>query len=187
MKNSSNKEKENQSDLIFSNDMTYACKTICRICQKPVFLTTLRGHTRSRHNVPIDEYKKVYGNHRNAIIEKVYHKCGICMNTVLLDSDEIAHHLRSNHSLSHKNYNAEYMVTKTNSKNTQKEKEEKWKVTQDDDSSPCIEHVEGAGQMVCQEKKSLSSIGQKIQSLKREDFRNMSTEELLRAIDLVLS
>ena len=82
-------EKENQAEVRFSNDMSDACKTICKICQKPIFLVTLRSHTRNIHKIAIDEYKKVYGNHRNAIIEKVYHKCGLCCKTILLDSDEI--------------------------------------------------------------------------------------------------
>ena len=104
--------KENHEGAIFSNDMRDACKTICQICKAPVFLTTMRQHTRSKHKVTIDEYKKRYGNHRDMVTKRVYHKCAICSATILLDSDDIGGHLKKNHSISHKNYNAEYMVTK---------------------------------------------------------------------------
>ena len=182
----STQEKENQLDVRFSNDMRDACKTICQICKAPVFLTTLRGHTRSRHNVTIDEYKKVYGNHRNNIIEKVYHKCAICQKTVLLDSDEISHHLKRNHAITHKNYNAEYMVTKNKEKNIQKEENCKMSSSKEE-LSASLKIKKDEKPKASKVEKSPSSFGQKIESLKKEDFRNMSTEELLKAIDLVLS
>ena len=59
----------------------------------------------------------MYGNHRDFIAEKMYHKCGICDTTVLLDSDDIAHHLRKYHSITHKNYNEKFMVRKNEKKN----------------------------------------------------------------------
>ena len=68
------------------------------------------------HKVPIEEYKRVHGNHRDKITETVYHKCGICLATVLLDSDDISDHVKKHHSITHKTYNAEYMVTKTSKK-----------------------------------------------------------------------
>ena len=132
-------EEEKPEEKIFSNDMRDACKTVCRICQAAVFLTTMRGHTRSRHKVPIEEYKAVYGNHRTMIKEKVYHKCGICAATILLDSDEISHHLKKNHSISHKNYNEEYMVTR---KTEKKEMGVKSNARKEDSISSVINHDE---------------------------------------------
>ena len=110
-------EKENNGNKKYSNDMRDACKTICRICRVPVFLNIMRQHTRKAHKIPIDEYKKVHGNHRDMITEKVYHKCGICFGTILLDSDDIAHHLKKHHSISHKKYNEKHMLRKSNKRN----------------------------------------------------------------------
>ena len=67
-------DKENHQGKRYSNDMRDACKTICQICGASVFLKTMRQHTRSKHNITIDEYKRLYGNHRDMITEKVYHE-----------------------------------------------------------------------------------------------------------------
>jgi len=40
------------------------------------------------------------------MIEKVYHRCGICQQAVLLDSDDIAFHLKKLHDITHKDYNS---------------------------------------------------------------------------------
>ena len=123
---------ENQQDKRFSNDMRDACKTICQICKASVFLATMRGHTRRWHKVPIEEYKRVYGNHRDMITEKVYHKCGICFATVLLDSDDISHHVKKHHSITHKTYNAEFMATKISEKEETMNKSKVLHVREDD-------------------------------------------------------
>ena len=183
-------EKENFGDIRYSNDMRDACKTTCQICKAAVFLTTLRGHTRNTHKVPIEEYKKVYGNHRNNIIEKVFHKCGICLKTVLLDSDEMSHHLKKNHSISHKNYNADYMVTRKKTEQTSS----KSKIRKEDPTphmpypTPNSSNQEKTTkQKVFPEKSYPISNEQKVQSIEEEDYKSMSTEEILRAIDLVLN
>ena len=36
----------------------------------------------------------------------VYSRCGLCQQAVLLDSDDIAHHLKKCHSITHKEYNS---------------------------------------------------------------------------------
>jgi hypothetical protein len=185
-KHFSMEQNEYQGDMKFSNEMKDACKTICQICKASVFLTTLRGHTRSRHNVTIVEYKKVYGNQRNNIIEKVYHKCAICQKNVLLDSDEISHHLKKNHSISHKNYNAEYMIIKNKEKITQKEDNCESSIGKDK-LSASLKIYKGKETITTKEGKCPTTCGQQIDGLKKEDFKNMSTEELLKAIDLVLS
>lgn len=71
----------------------------------------------------ISDYKLKYGNPRDHIHEKIYHKCGLChqvsiflisfylqvdFQEILLDSDEIAHHLKKFHEITHKNYNSKY-------------------------------------------------------------------------------
>ena len=53
---SQNVESENIANTNFSNNKKDACKTLCRICQKPLFLNTLRSHTRIIHKIKINEY-----------------------------------------------------------------------------------------------------------------------------------
>ena len=103
---------EDVREIRFSNNTRDACKAMCLICKRPVFLTTMRTHTRARHNLTIEEYRQEYGDHRDKIIEKVYHKCGICLAIILLDSDDVAKHLRRHHSITHRRYNEEYMATR---------------------------------------------------------------------------
>ena len=40
-----------------SNDMRDVVLTNCRVCQEPINLTRMRGHTKSRHKMTITEYK----------------------------------------------------------------------------------------------------------------------------------
>ena len=51
------------------------------------------------------------------IVEKVFHRCGICQLPILLDSDAIASHLGNNkvtQKMSHKQYNENFMNKPTN-------------------------------------------------------------------------
>ena len=88
----------NKNEARFSDSMKDAVKTLCKICKyvqflwwlcdfiwecflsssEPVTLTSMRGHTKSKHGIPIADYKNTHGNHRDQIIEKIYHKCGLC-------------------------------------------------------------------------------------------------------------
>ena len=100
------------------------------------------------------------------IIYKIYHKCGLCLKTLLLDSDEIAGHLKSNHSITHKNYNAQYMTIKSSSKpSLKKEEEEKSKIKQKHDPSTSIKDDKEAEKTLFK-KENKSLIHQQIQSLK---------------------
>ena len=45
------------------------------------------------------------------LLQRVIHKCALCKELLLLDADAIAMHLKSKHKgVSHKEYNAKYMV-----------------------------------------------------------------------------
>ena len=44
----------------------------------PVGLTAMRSHTRSAHKMSIAQYKETHGNHRERIIQRIYHRCGLC-------------------------------------------------------------------------------------------------------------
>jgi len=100
----------------FSNSMKDAVKTLCKICSEAVSLTTMRGHTKGTHKMSIAEYKEKYGNHRTQMIEEVYHECGLCKEAILLDSDDIAHHLKKCHQITHKDYNSRFMTLIKNDK-----------------------------------------------------------------------
>ena len=97
----------------FSNDMNDASKTKCKICYKVLRISRVRSHTKSTHGMSITEYKEKFKQHTYDLIEKVLHKCGICGEMLLLDSDAIAQHLNSNssHNLTHAEYNAKFMTT----------------------------------------------------------------------------
>ena len=105
-------------DKKFSNDMFDACKTICRVCKLPVTLNNMRNHTKNVHGMSINSYKNEFGNHRNQIVQEVYHKCGICNEEMLLDAEDIHRHVKR-HKLSLKDYNAKFI---TGSKTSPKRK-----------------------------------------------------------------
>ena len=103
----------------------------------------MRGHTKSAHKMSISDYKEKFGNHRTQIIEKIYHECGLChqvheeiyntfyiinisiMKAILLDSDDIAFHLKKNHNITHKDYNAKFMKLIKEEKSTSVKKPSK--------------------------------------------------------------
>ena len=93
----------------FSSDMTDACKTICQVCKLPVTLNYMRNHTKNSHGISINEYKNKFGNHRDQIVQEVYHKCAICSEEMLLDADNIHLHVKR-HKISLKDYNAKYIT-----------------------------------------------------------------------------
>ena len=103
--------------------MVDAVKVKCKLCSQNVAMTRMRGHTKSAHKMNIADYKSKFGVLKDAIIKKVFHKCGICQQDVLLDSDEIATHLKRCHQITHRNYNEQFMQIKLNSAVTDKDKD----------------------------------------------------------------
>eukprot|EP00092_Neocalanus_flemingeri_P109141 GFUD01140243.1.p1 GENE.GFUD01140243.1~~GFUD01140243.1.p1 ORF type:complete len:179 (-),score=36.90 GFUD01140243.1:7-543(-) len=58
----------------------------------------------------ITEYKAEFNQYQFDLEEKILHKCGLCGEFLLLDSDCIATHLKGNHhSMTHHDYNARFM------------------------------------------------------------------------------
>jgi len=103
---------------LISNDFADYTLVECKICLIHTPMTRLRSHTKSTHKVTITEYKAQFGPDLFPIVP-VYHRCGICEELVLLDSDHIAVHLkRPGHFITHKNYNDGYMVDSRSSKYT---------------------------------------------------------------------
>ena len=103
-----------------SNDMSDVVLTKCRICEEPCNLTRMRSHTRQKHGMTITEYKKKFDQHYYDPIQLVVHRCGLCGEYLLLDSDVIAQHLRGNtkthDNISHANYNKTFMKVKSSVK-----------------------------------------------------------------------
>jgi len=95
---------------LISNDFADYTLIECKICHLHVTMTGLRSHTKSHHKITITEYKKEFGVDL-VPVKYVYHRCGICEELIVLDSDHVAVHLKKpGHNITHKNYNAGYMV-----------------------------------------------------------------------------
>ena len=96
---------------VFSNDMTDACRTVCKICERQVTLNFMRTHAKNKHKMTIREYKNKFGNHRKQIVNVVYHKCALCCAEIILDADSIDKHVRRHHQTSLKDYNSRYITS----------------------------------------------------------------------------
>ena len=98
--------------VTFSNNLTEVCKTKCKMCGRAYILPVMRVHTKSAHKITITQYKEQFNQQFLYIIEKIFHKCGICGKPVLFDSDSIAVHLknRDNHNVTHKVYNDTFLT-----------------------------------------------------------------------------
>ena len=108
---------EDLKNFRFSNDPSDCCKTLCKICGHGFPLTAMRSHTRAKHGMVITEYKTKFNQTLYDIIEKVFHRCGICQNPILMDGDSIAAHLGSNkstHQITHKAYNEKFFIRNSN-------------------------------------------------------------------------
>ena len=94
----------------YSNNMSNAVNTACRICSDIVTAMRMRKHVKVKHNMNIKEYRKLYGEVYSNLLEPVfYHKCELCRKDVLLDGDEIRQHA-SLHKISLKEYNLKYII-----------------------------------------------------------------------------
>ena len=111
---------EEIKQMKLSSDMKEVVVTNCKVCQKPFNLTRMRSHTRTAHGMTITEYKERYNQHYYDPIQLVLHRCGICPEYLLLDSDVVAQHLKSNMkthgSITHANYNKKFMTLKSSIK-----------------------------------------------------------------------
>ena len=113
--------REDLAKIRISITMKDVVRTYCKVvnketnqpCGENVKVNAMRTHTKNKHNMVITEYKNTYNQHYYDLIELIMHKCGICGEYVLLDSDEIAKHLKMrspvNHDITHGNYNAKFM------------------------------------------------------------------------------
>ena len=86
-----------------SNSMNDAVRVICKICSSKQFLTGIRAHTKTKHQMSITEYREKHG--KLEMVEEVQHECLLCAETFLLDSDTLARHLKRSHrAVAYKDY-----------------------------------------------------------------------------------
>ena len=103
----------------FSNDLADVCQTSCKICEKTMSVQRMRAHTKSEHQMVITEYRAKFNQNFFDLVEKIFHRCGICSEALLLDSDVISSHLNNNknsHRMTHKAYNETFMQYNNNIK-----------------------------------------------------------------------
>ena len=104
---------------LISNDLADYTLVECAICNVHLPMTRLRSHTKSLHKVTITEYKAMFGSGL-APLAVVWHRCGICQQLLMLDSDHVAVHLKSggHPRITHRDYNEAFMVDTRTSKHT---------------------------------------------------------------------
>ena len=100
----------------YSNHLGDAVKVKCKLCNSCESLTAMRSHTKKSHKMTIAVYRERFGQLADHMVEKVYHKCGVCHKILLLDADLIYHHARRTHGLSYKDYTSKYMTLKNKRK-----------------------------------------------------------------------
>ena len=154
--------KEKNIEKSYSNNMEDACRVKCKICDKNVTISTMRRHVREVHCLQLTEYTEIYGDPKKHIVKKMYHQCGVCKEVLLLDVLEIGSHLkRSRHGISQKKYNATYIAYKIGHRLVKLED-----VSEDKPRGDNTNLFKG--------------------KYRKEEFKNLTTQQLLEEIDLVL-
>ena len=109
-----------------SSSMCDAVRSACKVCGDRFKVTDMRNHTKKAHGMTITEYKERYNQHHYDLVELVLHRCGLCGEHLLLDSDYIARHLKiARHNITHHDYNAQYMTLMGRSTKPAKQKADK--------------------------------------------------------------
>lgn len=111
-----------------SDDLADSCKTLCKVCGQPFFLTGMRSHTQAAHGLQITMYKEIHGPFE--IIEKVFHKCHICGKILLLDSDAMGGHIKGTHKMKERDYKEKYCTYAKPSTNLKFSTSQKYNVSQ---------------------------------------------------------
>lgn len=104
-----------------SSDTKDFVRTNCKICHDKFTIETLRKtHIGKNHQIKITDYKKKYKQKDfYDLIEIILHKCRLCGEYLLLDSDAIAGHLKNKKKthgyITHGKYSEEFMKTQRSS------------------------------------------------------------------------
>ena len=110
------------SHIKFSNQTKDYNKTACKVCGKKITIGIMRSHTQKKHQMKITEYKNRFQQHIYTLEEPIFHRCGICQEILLHDTDSIEKHLQFNnnqHGMTHSEYNQKFVKLAYNANNTQ--------------------------------------------------------------------
>merc|ERR1712129_571320 len=147
-------------DMRFSNDMKDAVKTVCQICKNAVLFQKMRLHTKAVHRLGITEYKMQYGDLDKSLVEAVYHKCGICLDTFILHWDALLKHSKK-HDISLKEYSKRFLRLVT-------------------DTAPTLETTEN--KTIGLEQMTIEELMAKSEDLKRKKACNRATKEAEQSV-----
>ena len=165
-------ETEEEKVARFSNSMKDAVRTVCQICKKEVEFNHMRIHTRKAHEVGISEYKRMYGNLTENLVEAVYHKCTLCSQVILLNGDVIATHAKK-HRITHKEYNSRFIIGKKENLDVKQEENLKSKheelMNNLDDNLTKLKTEKATGAEL------------------RRKLAEMSSDDLLKELDLLIA
>ena len=89
---------KNQLHKNFSNNLRDAVQTFCGECDKRMFLSELKDHIVSQHELSLSEYKRFYRKPSTQLIRLTYHKCNLCWKDIVLDKTRIVQHMKKSHS-----------------------------------------------------------------------------------------
>ena len=78
--------------------MRDAVQTFCGECDKTMFLSELKDHILSQHELSLSEYKRFYRKPSTQLIRPTYHKCNLCWKDIVLDKTRIVQHMQKSHS-----------------------------------------------------------------------------------------
>ena len=106
--------KDIQGPRVYSDDLSDCCKHRCQICQKEYGVTAMRFHAKNKHGTSIREYQEEYGNIKENMTKVVWHKCKLCPEEFLLDTDDIHRHATIKHQISLKEYNFRFTISAKN-------------------------------------------------------------------------
>ena len=166
------KRAEEEKVARFSNSMKDAVRTVCQICKKEVEFNHMRIHTRKAHEVGISEYKRMYGNLTENLVEAVYHKCTLCSQVILLNGDVIATHAKK-HRITHKEYNSRFIIGKKENLDVKQEENLKSKheelMNNLDDNLTKLKTEKATGAEL------------------RRKLAEMSSDDLLKELDLLIA
>ena len=96
-----------------SNDPCLNVKLFCNLCDGVYQMSGLRKHIAHRHKMTKSDYIAAFGDIKKQIISLVYHSCGICKQTMLLDTDIISKHTTKKHKVGYTAYAGKYMRKKS--------------------------------------------------------------------------
>ena len=85
------------SDTKISNSLKDSCKIQCKVCGKCFNFSSFRLHISREHEISQRNYKKRYSIKSFVLSEKFLHKCAVCNDFLLLDSERLRNHMQVKH------------------------------------------------------------------------------------------